>query len=224
MSYSLSYEASVKTDFATKTWQLFLLILIANLVVSWCFNEAVFTREVYYNILSERLDTSRIDEYFDFSRKLTVWGYIAQPLLFGLQLVFFAFLLQMPLLLMLIEIPFSQLFRILTISSLTATAFNVVKLLYLLFHDSTEITREALDFMPLSLAAIGNLSVLSKTISFLLGKLNFFEVAWCFMLGKGLIDTGKISIAKAIGVVFSFWTALLLFQLGIVAYFDGITS
>jgi len=224
MSYSLSYEAPVKTDFGAKTWQLFLLILIVNLVVSWCFNEIVFTREVYYNILSERLDAGRIDEYFDFSRKLTVWGYIAQPLLFGLQLMFFALLLQTPLLLMLLDIPFSRLFRIVMVSSLATTAFSVAKLLYLSFHDSTEITREILDFVPLSLAAIADLSTLPKTISFLLGKLNFFEVAWCFMLGKGLFETGKISQAKAISVVFSFWIALLLFQLGVVLYFEGITS
>ncbi len=224
MSYSLTCETPLKTDLGVKTWQMFLLILLANLVVSWCFNEIVFTREVYHNILSERLDVNRIDEYFDFSRKLTVWGYLAQPFLFGLQITFFALLLQMPLLLMLVEIPFSRLFTIVTFASLTMTGLSVAKLLSLSFYHSTEITRETLELTPLSLAVVGDISALPKTINFLLGKFNFFELAWCFMLGKGLIETGKISKAKAIGVVFSFWIALLLFQLGIVAYFDGITS
>lgn len=44
MSISLAQELQAKREVSLKTWQLFLLILFANLIISWIYNEFIVTR------------------------------------------------------------------------------------------------------------------------------------------------------------------------------------
>lgn len=222
MSYSIAHEISAKGDDNIKTWQIFLLILLANLLLAWFHNNIILTREVYHNILSEQLDANRIDEYFDFTRKLSVWGYIVQPMLFWLQIMFFALLIHMPLVIMFIDIPFIQVFRIVTVASISPTILSFVQLLRLSFYHENEITRTALETIPFSLTNLLDPIEYSKSAYFVLGKFNLFEILWCIILYRGLVATAQIKRDTAMILVSLFWIVLLLFQWGIFAYFEGV--
>jgi hypothetical protein len=175
-------------------------------------------------LLSEQLEASRIDEYFDITRKLSLWGYLLQPLLFWLQIAFFALLIQTPLMLLFIEISFRQVFRIVLIASLAVIALSVVQLLKLSFYAPSEITETVLNVVPFSLAYFIEPADYPKTALFVLNKFSLFELAWCVLLYRGLAATEKLKKDTAMFLVAGLWIALLLFQWGIVAYFAGVNA
>ena len=220
----VAHSPLAQNELEVKTWQLFLLLVLANLTLAWFYNQHVLTREVFHNIFAERLEASRIDEYFDFTRKLSIWGYIMQPFFLMIQITFFALLLQTPLVLMLIEIPFAKIFRLIAIASVASTLASAMQLLRLSFFDAHEISSNVLDLMPFSLAGFIDPSEYPKSALFVLGKFNLFEVLWSLILYKGLATTGQIKKEQAAILVTLFWLALLLFQWGVVAYFEGVSS
>lgn len=224
MSVSLAHDTPVKQELSLKTWQLFLLILLANLLVSWVYNEFILTREVYHTLLSDRLEANRIDEYFEFARKLSIWGYALQPVLFWLQIVFFALLIQTPLMLLFIEIPFRQIFRIVLIASLAISALSIIQLLKLSFYTPSEVTEATITTVPFSLAYLVDISAYPSTAQFVLNKFSVFELAWCVLLYRGLAATGLLKKDTALYLVSGMWLVLLLFQWGIVAYFAGVNG
>jgi hypothetical protein len=222
MSYSIAQEVSAKGDNYIKTWQLFLLIVLANLVLAWVQNNNILTREVYHNILSKQIESTRIDEYFDRIRDVTVWGYVLLPLLILSQIAILALLIQAPLLFMYIEIPFRQLSRIVTFGALAMTAADVVRVSWLFFMDSAEISSQTLKAVPLSIANFFEASDFPLSVYMLLGKFNVFEFIWCSIIYKGLIDSNKITKRTAAFLIIIIWTTLLLFQWGVDVYLNRI--
>ncbi|KAA3656183.1 MAG: hypothetical protein DWQ10_15980, partial [Calditrichaeota bacterium] len=105
MTMSIAHKLPTEHKIIPKSWQLFFIIVGSNLAIGWVWNEFILTREVYYNLFADQLETNRIDAYFDLTRKLTLWGYLFQPAILWLQIVFFTLLLQTPMMLMNIEIP-----------------------------------------------------------------------------------------------------------------------
>ena len=97
---------------ALRSWQLLALVIALNLIVLWFSNEYVLTRETYQRLLSDRLEASRVDEYFDFARRLRIWGYVLTPPVVVVRVGFMALALQLALLLLLIEVPIGRLFRL----------------------------------------------------------------------------------------------------------------
>jgi len=71
MSYSLAHPLSERRGLNLKTWQLFLLVLIANIALMLLYNEFILTLDLYHNILSEQMESTRIDEYFEMFRNVS---------------------------------------------------------------------------------------------------------------------------------------------------------
>ena len=221
MSYSVAQPLSGRRELNLKTWQLFLLVLIANVVLMLFYNEFILTRDVYHNILSEQMESTRIDEYFDTFQKVSQWGYVAQPILLLIQISFIALLIQLPLVLVFIDIPFAYLFRLVAWASLLVTAGGFVRFLWLFNLEAFEIYKNILNMTPFSINHLLDASVYPETAYMILGKFNVFELFWCFVLYNGLVATGKVKKEYAALLIFSIWTALLLFQWGLAAYFQG---
>ena len=221
MSYSMAQPLLGKRDLNLKTWQLFLLVLIANIALMLLYNEFILTLDVYHNILSEQMESTRIDEYFETFRKVSQWGYVAQPILLLIQITFIALLIQLPLVLVFIDIPFAYLFRLCTWASLLVTAGGLVRFLWLFNLEAFEIHKNILNMTPFSINHLLDASVYPETAYMILGKFNVFELFWCFVLYNGLVATGKVKKEYAALLIFSIWAALLLFQWGLAAYFQG---
>ena len=224
MSLTFAPAVPVKKEFEIKTWHIFAVIVCVNLLVSWTYNEFILTREVYHNLFSEQLEVNRLDEYFDFTRRLSLWGYLLQPALFWLQIAFFALLVQTPLMLLFIEISFRQVFRIVLVASLAVAALGVIQLLKLSFYAPSEITETVLNAVPFSLATLVDPAAYPKTALFVLNKFSLFELMWCVLLYRGLAATEKLKKDTVLFLVTGIWIALLLFQWGIVAYFAGVNG
>lgn len=224
MPYSIAPSLALNKDVYIKTWQLFIIILLANLLAGWFYNEHILTRDVYQNLLSEQLEAERIDEYFNFMRKLTLWGYIFQPILTWIHVTFHTLLIQMPLILMMIDIPFRRLFRIVMCASLSMTVSAIVKIIWLINLPASEISLASLSVAPLSIASFLDTTQYPSTAFMVLNKFSLFEAAWCLVIYKGLVDTEKLKKDLAAFLVFCMWMLLLLLQWGITAYLNGVSG
>lgn len=131
-----------------KTWQLFVLVTAASLLLSWVMNEFVMTREVYHTVMGEQLDARRIDEYLDLSRRYAIWGYLATPLVLLVRIGFVALLLQTTLLVTLAEVRFMDLFRAGTTAFSAMLYGTAIHTGWLLWLGEAEITKTTLSIRP----------------------------------------------------------------------------
>jgi hypothetical protein len=207
-----------------KTWHLFLFLLFGISINIWISQNYILTREVYHNLLSEQLEISRIDDYFNLIQRFSIWTYILSPIMFLLRLIFVSLLIQFPLVMKFIDIPLKQIFRIVTFAFIPLFLMSVIKTIWLLLLPTHQITQETLTFTPLTFTNFLNASNYAKTVYGLLSNLNIFEVVWCFIVAKGLSRTGKIKKSDAYVLVLVIWTLILVFLWALLMYLTKINS
>jgi len=217
-------ETTFEKPFYLKTWHLFFLIIIAVWLNTWILQNYVMTREVYHNLLSEQLEISRIDDYFNFVRKISIFSYILVPIIIWIQLAFVTLLLQFPLVLKFIDIPFKKIFRVVTSAQISLVVMGLIKTFWLLHFQPSQITRQTLSFTPLSLTNFLDISAYPKSAVQVLNNFNVFSIIWCIILIKGLSNTGKIKKLDTSIIVVVVWTLILVFQWVLVMYFTKINS
>ncbi len=133
MNRAISNTSYYKTERLIETWQLYLLITVLSIIVSLAYQKIIMTQEVYYSIYGNQMEEYRIDDLIRFIEKFQIWGYIVTPLFIWLKLAFVAFLIQLPLMIKYIEIPFNEIFRITAFAFLALLSANVVRFFYLFF-------------------------------------------------------------------------------------------
>ena len=214
----------IQKPISFKTYHIFLLILICFWMNIWILQSFVMTREVYHNLLSERLDAFRIDDYFTLIQKQSAWSYIAAPLFLWIQIAFVTLLLQFPLVIKFIDIPFKKVFRIATYAQIPLFASSFIKTLWLLQLKSHQITEEILAFVPFAITNFLDPELYAKSSLGILSKINIFEIIWCIILIKGLTVTGKLRKRDALLIVLVTWTLILVFQWALTTYLTEINS
>jgi len=182
------------------------------------------TRQVYHNLLSEQLEISRIDDYFNLVQKFSVWAYVFTPVVFLLRITFVSLLLQFPLVMKFIDIPLKQIFRVVTFAFIPLFFMSVIKTIWLLFLPVHQITQETLAFTPLAFTNFLNTSNYSQTVYGLLSNLNIFDVVWCIIVAEGLSRTGKLKKSDAYVLVLVIWTLILVFLWALLMYLTKINS
>jgi len=203
-----------------KGWHFFLLLIACEALLTWVYQEQILTREVYHALLKEQLEVQRIDALFDLLKRMNLWGYAAIPLVIGGRILFIAFLLQLPLVLRFIDIPFRQLFRIVAAASLLLIVLEGIRLLIIAGIPVAQITRADLNWIPLSLGSLLNLSSASAATQGLFSHMNGFELGFLALLFIGLMRTGRLKRLDAALVVLLMWTVVILFQWGLMAYLE----
>lgn len=207
-----------------KTWQIFIIFLVVNIILSWLFQEYVMTREVYHSLLSDRLEAYRIDKQFELMNRFQVWGYLLSPIILWLKFTLVALLLQLPLMLKFIEIPFKQIFRVVMIASIAGMMMSATHFSQLLSLPVEEINKSVLKVMPCSLSGLVEISQYPESVITVLSTFNIFESCWIVLLFWGLVSISNDKLKKvdvAILVV-GIWTFMLLLQYSLVSYFDKV--
>ena len=207
-----------------KTFHLFLLLLLGISINIWITQNYIMTREVYYNLLSDQLEISRIDDYFTLTQKFSIWTYIFTPIVFLLRITFVSLLIQFPLVMKFIDIPLKQIFRIVTLAFIPLFFMSVIKTIWLLLLPTHQITQETLAFTPLAFTNFLNASNYAKTVYGLLSNLNIFEVVWCIIVAEGLSRTDKLKKLDAYVLVLVVWTLILVFLWAFLMYLTKINS
>ncbi len=203
-----------------KGWHLFLLLVACEALLTWFYQSQILTREVYHSLLQAQLDAQRIDALFDLLQRMSLWGFAAIPLIIGLRIMLVASLLQLPLVLRFIDIPFRQLFRIVAAASLLFILLEGVRLLRLSGIPAEQLTQANLNWMPLALTSLLRLEVATASVQGFFSHFNLFEIGWLALLYFGLSRTGQLRKRDAGLVVLVMWTVVVLFQWGLTLYME----
>jgi len=210
---------------ALRSWQLLALVIALNLIVLWFSNEYVLTRETYQRLLSDRLEASRVDEYFDFARRLRIWGYVLTPLVVVVRVGFMALALQLALLLLLIEVPIGRLFRLALWAALALLAGTAVREAFLAALDPATLSLARLSVVPASLASVTmDLEDFRAPLYGLLSFVNPFELAWCAIMAAGIADGKKLKPVTAASVVVSVWMTVTILTWGLLSFLNRLRS
>ncbi|MFO7890535.1 MAG: hypothetical protein R6V04_09380 [bacterium] len=210
--------------YSLKTWHLFILICIAFGINTWLTQNFVMTREVYHNLLSERMEAYRIDDYLHFIKKISIWTYIILPAVIWIQITFVTLLIQFPLVLKFIEVPFKRIFKIVTYAHIPIVIQNITKTIWLIQLKLYQITKEKLSFVPLAISNLIDTSLYSQNVVGLLSNFNVFQILWCIIIARGLASTGKVKKIDAALLVLIIWIVLLVFQWALLMYLTKVNS
>ena len=137
------------------------------------------------------------------------------PLVMLVKISINSLILQLPLLIKNIEIPFKKMFRILLLASIMLTFGQLVQYIWIYFTPIENITREQLVVNPLSLAAIVGIENFPSSSVHVFKQCNLFEILWSICVYLGLLSTNKIKNNDAAVLVLSTWTVLLFIQYAI---------
>ncbi|RKY77979.1 hypothetical protein DRQ07_08100 [candidate division KSB1 bacterium] len=217
-------DIALRTQYKIKTWQLFLLITLAVWINTWILQNFVMTREVYHNLLADQLEISRVDDYFSYVKKISLFSYALAPLVLWIQLAFVTLLLQFPLVLKFIDIPFKKIFRITAFAQISLIVMAIIKTVWLLHFKPSQITAKTLSFTPFSITNLLDVNLYPKSALQILNNFNLFAVIWCIILIKGISDTGKIKKSDSVLLVLGVWAFILIFQWALLTYFTKINS
>jgi len=223
MNNTFAFENNKQKEVNIKTWQLFLIITVLSLLVSFAFQKFIMTREVYYTLYGGQMEKYRIDDFISLIRKLQIWGYIATPLIIWLRIAFVSFLIQLPFMLKYIELPFKDIFRIVAIAYSVFLAADVTRFFYLYFQQSGNISFDMLSFIPLSITNFLDKSNYSDLSFAFLSKINLFELLWGVVVYIGLVKTKKKENIDCALIIFGVWLGILALSFGL-SFFIGVIS
>ncbi|HPN35499.1 MAG TPA: hypothetical protein PK843_13360 [bacterium] len=202
-----------------KTRYVFLILLLCEMSVSWFYQTQIMTKDAYYALYGDRLDAQRIEDMFDLLKQFRLWSFGMIPLFVWFRAAFITLLLQMPLVFRFIDIPFRDLFRLVTVASFLFVVFELLRLLYLLPIPSAMVTLKDLNWMPLSLVSLLALDPEARGALAFLSHFNLFEIGFLGLIYIGLIRTKKLKKLDAALVVFIMWMMIIIMHWILALYF-----
>lgn len=225
MAITIPVEAEARSPARTwQTWHLFVLASVLSVAVGWIMNERLITPEVYAKLLGAQFDTKQVDDYFNLSRKLRLWGYLLQPMIVLLRISFVALLLQTTLLISGLDVRIRDLFRVATLAFIAMPLATASQAARLAMIDPTSIALADLSFIPGALSNILDQSLAGAAVYQMLSLVNVFEMLWCAMAIWGLITVAKVRPMRSTLVVGIAWTTMALFQWGVLVLISGINK
>ena len=199
-------------------WWLLVALTLITVGTAWFIDEAIFTRDVFHQLLDGRLDSNRVDAQFDFVRQIQRWGYVATPLLLLIRLTVVALTVQLFLLLS-EEVAFGRVFLATAWAQLAVCAAGISRVVYLVMLRPGEISQATLAVIPGSLA-----SVLmypqdhQQPLYALLSLTSVFELAWCVILFVALRQIARVARRPALVATAGVWTLLATLQWALTWY------
>lgn len=215
-------STAIKQAFAIKTSHLFLFFLFCILAQIYITQNSIMTREVYYNLYSDRLEPHRVDEIVMVVKKFAIWSYAIAPLLLLIQITFVALLIQLPLVFKFIDISFSRIFRIVSFAYIPLLIKQSVYIIWLLRLPANEINEKTLTIVPLSITNLVSAADYPKHIYSFLGNFNLFEIAWVVVVIAGLYQTKKLEKIDAALIVICVWTFIMIFIFVLITYLNKV--
>ena len=215
MSGSIAISKIEENNDVINNWQLYVIITIISLVISYATQKFIMTQELYYYLFSGQMEEYRIDDFVNLVREYQIWGYLAIPLLVWLRITIVAFLIQLPFMLKFVEIPFKYFFRIIAIAYFVLLSADIIRFFVLYYQPFDQITINALNSIPFSLTAFIDKESYSQLIMASLNHINLFEFIWCIIVYYGLAKIVKIDKMDLVLIVFNVWAGILLLVFGI---------
>ena len=208
----------------TNNWFIFALLVTITGFNGFIYKTNVMTRDVYFNLMSDRMETERIAEYFNVISVMSIWSYLLLPLFLLVRYTFLALLLQVPFVIRYIEVKFSSLLKIVMLASFCLVAGDILKTVRLLGMPSNQISPFELALVPLSLLSLLSEQSLTSDVTTVLSQFNLFEFGWISFTTIGLSRLSGIAKLDSAIIVTTIWMLILLFQWLLITYIQRTVS
>jgi hypothetical protein len=197
-------------------------VLAFALFNTWITRAFVLSHDVYYNLYRGTVAPHRLEEFIGILENLSVWGYVLAPGLVLLQITVITLIIQLPLLLKLIDVPFSRLLFISSISHIPLCLLGLCKSFWLMTIPISHLSERHFAQIPLALTRFLDYEQTAPQLYAFLGNCNLFTLGWLLSLILGLVRIARIDLKTACSIVFLTWLTLLTFQYMFLMYFDKI--
>ncbi len=191
---------------------LFWLVVAMTGVLVWIQNEMVMSESAYKTILGNQLDQTRIRELTEMIRLFSAASLLLIPVGLWLRMAVVSLVIQFGLIMTNIEVAFRNVFRIAVLSYFPLLFGAILKIVYLLRLDPTEINEYALADFPLSLTALVDSNDYSVGVYGFLAGMNVSEIGWIGVLSTYLNRHFSITRSNSILFASTVWTVILIFQ------------
>lgn len=220
MAESVAVGLNEKDEYTLKNLHLFLYITCLYLIMTLINDKFIMTKSVYQLLLSDKIESNRIDDYYEMLKRFSVYTYLALPLLIWIKITFIALLLQTPLMLKNIEVSFKESFRIAAFACIPYIILGVVKLIILLFTPQSNYTNELFSFTQGAITNLLKRENYNEAAYNFLSNINIYEALWIFLIYLGLKRLKKIEGLDALILAAGVWLGLTTLQFGFILYFN----
>lgn len=220
MAESVAVGLNEKDEYTLKNWHIFLYITLIYLTMTLINDKFIMTRSVYQLLLSDKIESNRIDDYYEMLKRFSVYTYLALPLLIWIKITFIALLLQTPLMLKNIEVSFKESFRIAAFAYIPYIVLGFVKLIILFLTPQSNYTSELFSFTPGAITNLLKRENYNEAAYSFLSNINIYEALWIFLIFLGLKRLKKIEGLDALILAAGVWLGLTTLQFGFILYFN----
>ncbi len=204
-----------------KTVRLFVVVALIHIAVALLYQHTVLTERTYRAVLAEHVDPIAMDEALATVHTMSLLGTFILPFLLCVRVAAVALLLQFGFLLFWEEIPFSRLFRVLTVASLAGAAMLCTRTVMVAASSAEDVAASSLMLPPLSLADLVGIGTYTPAARVVLQNAGVFELIWLFLVWRGVSNVVPLARSDVAFVVLVVWCSIVLLQVAVVMLLGG---
>ncbi len=220
MDNSIAMNRNVSSDYNLKNWHLFLFITCSYLIITLVTDKFIMTRDVYQILLSDKMESYRIDDYYEMLKRFSIYSYLAIPLITWLKITFIALLIQTPIMLKNIEVSFKEMFKIAAIAHIPFIVLGIARIVILFLTPKGNYTNELFSFTPGSITNLLRRENYSEAAYSFLSNINIYEALWILLIYLGIKRLKKIERLDALIITSGVWLGLTALQFGLILYLN----
>jgi hypothetical protein len=206
--------------FSLTRLQLFIVIVVANLLIIWLSKSVLINEIVFYNTFSEQLTWDRSIKLFDDMRRLTWIGYAFTPIILLIKFSLVSLVLYTGIVFCNIQdkVSLGSVFKIVVASEIVFVIASLLKFLWFYFFAGNYDLNDLGFFYPLSLINFFKTSEVNKLWIFPLQTVNIFQVIYIISISFGLNKVCKVENPDSDKIVLlsylpalGLWVTLIMF-------------
>ncbi|MCH7785829.1 MAG: hypothetical protein IIB06_10515 [Bacteroidetes bacterium] len=173
--------------------------------------------ELYFQFYGEQLSYERIVELIEIQNKWLWLGYLLLPIIYFIKFFLISCVLLMGIFILGLEVRFQDVFKITVFSEFIFFIPMLMKLVWFGFIERDYSLQELIDYAPLSLDNILDVTETSPWLSPLLKSISVFELAYWMLLGYGLYQVLEKPFKQTMGLVAaSYGSAWIVWQVFVI--------
>ena len=199
--------------FSLSRLQLFIGIVLANLVIIWLSKAVLINEIVFYNTFSEQLTYDRSIKLFDDMRRFAWIGYAVTPVILLIKFSLVSLVLYAGIIFCNIQdrVSLGSVFKIVIASEIIFVCASLFKVIWFYFLAGNYDLNDIGFFYPLSLINLFKISEVNKLWIFPLQTVNIFQVIYVISISYGLNKVCKVDNPDSDKIVLlSYLPALVL--------------
>jgi len=206
--------------FDLKSYQLFILIIVGNLLLIWLSKTLLINETVFYNAYSEQLTYDRAIKLFADFQSLSWLNYILSPLILFIKFTLVSFILYIGIIFNNLQyrVSLGSVFKVVIASDIIFLLSGLIKFLWFYFIADNYSLSDMGFFTPLSLINFFRADEIDKIWIYPLQTLNLFHLVYLLLMSFGLNYYCKISRNDSEKIVLSSYLPGLVMWITIIVF------